>query len=197
LNLFQVNFYLSLFNWIVFITVFYIGILVVALTIVDIVYVSYAISMKKFSFLWPIKVLRQVCGMFVTGLFLPLLELFFMIPACETTDEGTSVNTTANDIVCWEGMHILYTVSAILVSSVFIVIAVVIAMTYYDISTDYDNPSAKYRAYYLLEPHLESTSSKSTARSSHSPSSPSSPMRAMRGSGSCSCCVGQGDGFIC
>ncbi len=144
LNLFQVNYYLSLFNWVVLITVFYVGIFFVALTIADIVYVSYAISKKKFSFLWPIKALRGILGLFVTGMFLPLLELFFLILTCEQDDNGNSINTTAPEIVCWQGLHILYAVSAIIVSSVFIVIAWVIAMTYYEVSSDSENPEAKY-----------------------------------------------------
>jgi hypothetical protein len=144
INLTQVNFYLGFFNWIVYVLLFYIGILMVGLTIIDIFYVSYAISKKKFSYLWPIKALRSVCGLFVTALFLPLLELFFSMMACERNDNEELVNTTAPDIVCWKGLHILYSVSAILVSSVFIVISVIVAMTYFDASWDDENPEAKY-----------------------------------------------------
>ncbi|MDR3548610.1 MAG: hypothetical protein P4M11_10175 [Candidatus Pacebacteria bacterium] len=144
LNIFQVNYYLGFFNWIVYVGLFYLAIMLVALTIVDIVYVSYAISKKKFSYLWPIRALRSVCGLFVTALFLPLTELFFSMMACQSDDAGVMVNTTASDIVCWQGMHILYSASAIVVSSVFLVIAIIVAMTYFDISWDDENPSSKY-----------------------------------------------------
>lgn len=143
LNLFQVNYYLSLCSWIIYIVTFYLGILVVCLTIIDIIYVSYAISKKKFSFLWPIRALRSVCGLFVTALFLPLLELFFTILQCQDNGKGVMVNLTAPDIVCWQGMHILYAASAIIVSSIFIVISVFVAMTACDVSWDDENPSSR------------------------------------------------------
>ena len=143
MNLFQVNYYLTLFNWIVYVGLFYLAILMVALTIVDIFYVSYAISKKKFSYLWPIEALRNTCGLFVTALFLPLTELFFSMMACEADDNGVMSNTTSIDIKCWEGMHILYSACAIIVSSVFLVISIIVAMTYFDISWDDSNPTSK------------------------------------------------------
>jgi len=143
LNLFQVNFYLSYFNWIVYVSLFYLSIFLVGLTIIDVFYVSYAISKKKFSYLWPIRALRSVCSLFVTALFLPLTELFFSMMACEMDDNGVMVNTTATDIVCWQGLHILYSASAIIVSSVFLVISIIVAMTYFDIGWDDDNPTSK------------------------------------------------------
>jgi len=143
LNLFQVNYYLAMFDSIVYVSLFYLAILLVALTIIDIFYVSYAISKKKFSYLWPIRVLRSVCGLFITALFLPLTELFFSMMACESDESGVMVNTTAPAIVCWEGLHILYSASAIIVSSVFLVIAIIVAMTYFDVSWDDSNPESK------------------------------------------------------
>lgn len=143
LNMLQMTFILSYFNWIVYVVVFYISIFLVILTMIDVLYVSYAISKKKFSYLWPIRALRSVCGLFVTALFQPLTELFFSIMDCDTNDEGVQVNNVVEDIVCWEGLHIFYSASAIIVTSMFLSIALTIANIYFDISWNDDNPTDK------------------------------------------------------
>ncbi|MDR3546667.1 MAG: hypothetical protein P4M11_00065 [Candidatus Pacebacteria bacterium] len=71
---FQIISYLSNFPWATYLAVFYIGIFLVLLVIVDIVYVLFSIARKKFTFIWPLKALTAFCSIFVTVLFLPLLS---------------------------------------------------------------------------------------------------------------------------
>lgn len=59
--------------FIYFLGYFYIFIFFVILVILDIMYVSYSFSKKKFTFLWPLKALKNIAGLFVTALFLPIL----------------------------------------------------------------------------------------------------------------------------
>lgn len=58
-----------------YIVVFYILIFIIFLVILDIIYVSYSFTKKKFSFVWPLQVLRSVCSLIVTTLFLPFLGI--------------------------------------------------------------------------------------------------------------------------
>lgn len=71
---FQVINYLSNFTWTTYIVIFYLGILLVVLIILDIVYVLYSLSKRRFALLWPLKLLASFCSVFVTALFLPLLS---------------------------------------------------------------------------------------------------------------------------
>ncbi|MDR3548414.1 MAG: hypothetical protein P4M11_09160 [Candidatus Pacebacteria bacterium] len=74
IQVFQVISYLSNFPWNTYLVIFYLGILLVILVIVDIIYVLYSMARKKFTFIWPLKALTSFCSVFVTILFLPLLS---------------------------------------------------------------------------------------------------------------------------
>ena len=61
-----------------FLVIFYLCVSIVVLVILDVFYVSYSFSQKKFAFVWPMQALRTVCGLFVTVLFLPFLGKLIM-----------------------------------------------------------------------------------------------------------------------
>lgn len=71
----------SISNWssklpyIGYIIVFYLGILSLILVLADIAFVSYSFSKKKFLCVWPLTLLRSVCGLFISILFMPLLGI--------------------------------------------------------------------------------------------------------------------------
>lgn len=56
-----------------YLVLFYLCLAIVCLVILDVFYVSYSFSKKKFAFVWPMQALRSVCGLFVTVLYLPFL----------------------------------------------------------------------------------------------------------------------------
>lgn len=60
-------------NLTTYIVIIYISIVIVILIIMDIFYVSYSFSRKKFTYVWPLQLLRSFVGLFVTVLFLPFL----------------------------------------------------------------------------------------------------------------------------
>jgi len=76
IEVFQVISYFANFPWATYLSIFYLGILLVVLVIVDIGYVLFSIARKKFAFIWPLKALTAFCSIFVTVLFLPLLSIF-------------------------------------------------------------------------------------------------------------------------
>jgi len=56
-----------------YLVIYYVCIFLVFLIIIDIVYVSYSFSKKRFLFMWPLTILRYVCSLIITFLFMPLL----------------------------------------------------------------------------------------------------------------------------
>ncbi len=59
----------------IYIVVFYLSIFLALLVVVDFVYAFVSFSKKSFACIWPLKVLRNVSGLFVTILFLPLFGI--------------------------------------------------------------------------------------------------------------------------
>ena len=74
IEVFQIISYLSTFPWYTYLAVFFLGIFLVVLVIVDIIYVLFSMARKKFTIIWPVKALTSFCSLFVTVLFLPLLS---------------------------------------------------------------------------------------------------------------------------
>lgn len=128
-NLFQFDTLYYYVDLTTFLVIFYGGILVVILVILDIIYVSYSFQQKKFKYLWPLKLLRSVCSLLVTVLFQNFLELFgYFLKCMPSPDDATvSVMVLFPDIVCWQGMHLLHASVSIVVSFVFILICLVAA----------------------------------------------------------------------
>jgi len=143
LNVFQLVAWLAKLDLTTYIVVFYLCIVLVCLVILDIFYVSYSFQKKKFKFLWPLQALRYICGLFVTVLFLPLLETFTSILSCDMQPDGTYTHSMFPEFQCWRGPHILHATFALLVSSIFIIISTVVAFTYYDSSSLSNDPSAR------------------------------------------------------
>ena len=63
------------FSLIPFLVLYYLCILGVILVLLDFAFVSYSFSKKRFLCMWPLTVLRNVCSLFVTVLFMPLLGI--------------------------------------------------------------------------------------------------------------------------
>lgn len=79
IQVFQVITVIASFPWVTYLAVFYLGILIVFLVVLDIIYVLYSIARKRFAVIWPLKVLSNFCSIFVTILFLPLLSMLIII----------------------------------------------------------------------------------------------------------------------
>ena len=140
---FQLVAYFSNFPWSIYLAIFYIGIVLVILIIIDIIYVFYSMTQKKFAFIWPLKILASFCSVFVTVMFLPLLKLFMSMISCHNDIDGNFVNNYYTDLRCWEGYHILHGIMAILVSIIFIMISLIVTLTFYDTKTLTSNAGSR------------------------------------------------------
>jgi hypothetical protein len=71
-NIVNVNTYLPNVDFSAYLAMVYLLVVAIVLVIVDIIYVSYSFSKKKFRFTWPLVLLGQIVPLFVTVLFLPI-----------------------------------------------------------------------------------------------------------------------------
>lgn len=137
------TYWLAKLEYLTYLVVVYIMIFVICLVILDICYVSYSFTKKKFAFVWPLQVLRSVCGLFVTTLFLPLLESFISIIHCmkgngreilqDSTGGATGLYLNMFPTVqCWTGAHIIHATFAIVVAAIFISICLIVSLTFFD-----------------------------------------------------------------
>jgi len=76
LGYFQLVTYLKQTTWQSYVIMFYVGVAVIGLMILDFFFVSYSVSRKKNAFSWPVYALRSVLSLTITILFMPLLDYF-------------------------------------------------------------------------------------------------------------------------
>ena len=77
----------------------------ILLIVVDIVYVSYSFSRKRFAIMWPLQILRSVASFVITVLFLPITETLLIVIQCTTlsppSPNGLNVLYYYPNYVCW------------------------------------------------------------------------------------------------
>jgi hypothetical protein len=143
----------------VYLIVFYFFVVTVSLVIINIGYVSYSFSRKYFTVTWPLYVLRNVAKIFVTVLFMPILELFFSLFNCvheseavphrllatvaTNTTSNLYINNISNDIVCFQGSYYVHMLISLIVSILFILICLIVALTFFENSEISDDHMAK------------------------------------------------------
>jgi len=75
-HLFLISYWSSLLNWTAYLIIFYVGVFILVVMVVDITYAAYLFSHKQFTVMWPFHILRTACSLCVTVLFYPLIGIF-------------------------------------------------------------------------------------------------------------------------
>lgn len=78
----QINNLMPSLNFNAFLICLYLLIFLIILVILDIIYVSYSFSKKKFKYTLPLVLLAQIVPLFVTILFIPIMEFLTNIINC-------------------------------------------------------------------------------------------------------------------
>ena len=73
LDIFRMEVWLGKMGVNIYIALFYGAILLAFIVIGDFIYVAVSFSQKSFACIWPLKLLRYLCTLIVTVLFLPLI----------------------------------------------------------------------------------------------------------------------------
>lgn len=136
--------YLSGQSTLVYLCIFYFFVVSVSAVIANIFYVSYSFNRKYFTQTWPLIVLRNVAKTFVTILFMPILELFISIFVCnKNNDDGLYYNSIATDLICFRGAHFVHMFIALIISIVFFIICVIVAINFFECSEIGEDIEAK------------------------------------------------------
>lgn len=132
-------------NYNAFLVCLYLLIFLIILVIVDIVYVSYSFTKKKFSFTLPLVLLAQIVPLFVTFLFIPIVELLLNIITCNPspTDPSITVLNYFPTIECFSGSHIIHASITLFFTSIFVFISTIVAMTLFEPRMTSQNLSAR------------------------------------------------------
>ena len=99
----------------------------VALVVMDILYIQYSFSRKRFNFSWPITILRTVMSLGSTIFFIPLLGLFMSILSCRHT-----VHIYFQELQCWTGIHLLHSIIGFATALVFLLICCAYTMVMFE-----------------------------------------------------------------
>lgn len=78
-NIFNLSNYMPRINYSMYIASIYFMDIIILMIILDVLYVSYSFSKKKFSMTWPLDLLKSVASLFVTVFFLPITETLLSI----------------------------------------------------------------------------------------------------------------------
>jgi hypothetical protein len=133
------------FTWTLYLIIFYFCILLIVLTVVDIIYVSYSFSKQRFTVLWPLILLREGVTLSVTVFFLPITEFLIKMVTCSTDpNTGILVHSSFPEIQCWKGTHILHAIVGLTTIITFVIIAVVVALNYFESRISSQDPTARY-----------------------------------------------------
>lgn len=73
IEVFQFSYWFKYLDWTPFVIVFYSGISIIMIVVLDIIYLSFSLTKKISSIRWPIVVLRVAFSSCVTVLYIPLL----------------------------------------------------------------------------------------------------------------------------
>jgi hypothetical protein len=108
-------------------------IFLIILVILDIIYVSYSFSKKRFKFTWPLVILAKLVPLFVTVFFLPITETLLIVVNCGSAETGDyQVMNSYTDVVCWKGWHLFHAAITLLFVFLFVFISSIVALALFE-----------------------------------------------------------------
>ncbi len=100
--------------------VFYLCLALVAIILIDAVWVGYQFSQNKIRFIFTVKFLRSITDIVIGPLYIPIVAIFTMQLPCH------------GKVGCWtDASHVLIAVAAILIGSLYIALSVTLTGAFY------------------------------------------------------------------
>lgn len=109
-----------------YLVIFYVSAVAAVLPFSLALYVGYAQAKPNRQVHWPVVALRLACHLVPSVLFVPLQESLVSMLACEA---GQSVYSPG--LACWQGLHILHAVVAVLCSIALVVFAAATSLLFF------------------------------------------------------------------
>ncbi|CAD8213537.1 unnamed protein product [Paramecium octaurelia] len=96
-----------------------------------------------------VQMLRALIKLFLSILYMPIMDLFFSIFACAEDKTGNLMHQLFSDITCWEGTHIVHGIVSIFGIIFFYLFCITFALLYYEPRFLPMNPQSKKNGRYL------------------------------------------------
>ncbi|CAD8126292.1 unnamed protein product [Paramecium sonneborni] len=93
--------------------------------------------------------LRTLIKLFLSILYMPIMDLFFSIFACIRNEKGNSVHQMFSEINCWEGTHTVHGIVSIFGIICFYIFCISFSLLYYEPRYMEMNPQSKKNGRYL------------------------------------------------
>jgi len=136
-------------NWNLYIVVLYILLFVLGIFMMNIAYIGFNISRKRYSFAWAVPIFRYFSILFITIFFIPFLNYFVSISACVKDEREMMVHYIYTEIECWTGVHVIHAAFAIIGSIVFVIITGILSLMYYEYKDSPNDSTARFAQYFL------------------------------------------------
>jgi hypothetical protein len=143
INYIDILFYLKKKEPFVYLLVYYIFVFLVTLVILNIAYVFYSFSRQYFTYTWPLYVLSKTAKIFITILFLPVLNLNLSLFVCEKKPDGKYYNTTSTNLECFVGFYFVHMATSLIISIIFFTICVFSVVNFFECSECEEDFEAK------------------------------------------------------
>ncbi|CAD8162073.1 unnamed protein product [Paramecium octaurelia] len=102
------------------------------------------------NFSWITEILRGLIKLFLSILYMPMMDLFFSILACTINEKGESVHLLFSETKCWQGTHIVHGIVSIFGIIIFYLFCITFALIYYEPRYIPQNPSSKKNGRFLV-----------------------------------------------
>ena len=79
----------------------------------------------------------------MTVLFLPITQSLLSMLQCQYSN-GVYVHSIYPQIICWQGSHIVHGSLCVVMSVVFIIVCIVVSLTYFESRMLTEDPTARY-----------------------------------------------------
>jgi hypothetical protein len=102
--------------------------------VVDIIYVGYSFSKKKFRFTWPLVILVRVVPLCVTIFFITITELLLNIINCNASVDNPDIQVLQYfpNVICFEGTHIIHVSITMFFTATFVFVCTIIAAALFE-----------------------------------------------------------------
>ena len=136
-----------LFSWNTYIFLFYFFFGILILTILYIIYISYAFNHRKKLMSWPLFLIKTNLFFFTNIFFYPFFHFYLSIFDCKNKNSQL-VHSKYENVICWESIHIFHGVIAFFSCINFLIISFFFSLTFFQNSFCSTDISARF--FYLF-----------------------------------------------
>ncbi|CAD8052528.1 unnamed protein product [Paramecium sonneborni] len=132
-NYFMITPYFDLESFSYFVVIMYVCLSLFLITLMLIFVIGFYSNKQNQSFTWAMAILKTLIEFFLSILFLPFVDVFLAMIACYDNGKGQFQHFLF-DIYCWENVHIVHGIVAIIALIIFSFTTLLFSMIYYEVN---------------------------------------------------------------